>query len=114
MLRGLFFMEKDGAHQLMMVSWVVFGEVVSEVKFAFLPMNVELALAYAVADPIEAHIDCLGSTLLHFVIDDSKADFVVGLNRGGWLGVSKFMQGLADGTRVLAVLKGCANFCFGG
>jgi hypothetical protein len=35
------------------------------------PMYAKLALVDAIADPVEAHIDRFGATLLHCVIDDT-------------------------------------------
>ena len=42
-----------------MVSWtVMFGEVVGEVDGTGCPEHVELALVNAIAEPVEAHVDC--------------------------------------------------------
>ena len=47
-----------------MVSWtVMFGEVVGKVDGTGCPEHVELALVNAIAEPVEAHVDCLGSVL---------------------------------------------------
>jgi hypothetical protein len=36
---------------------MMLGKVIRLVEYAFLPVDVELALAHAVADPVEAHIN---------------------------------------------------------
>ena len=51
--------------------WMVFGEVVRSIVVCFTPVDAEVALADAVTDPVEAHIDGFGSALLVSVIGDA-------------------------------------------
>ena len=51
--------EELRAHQAMMSWGVVFGVVVSKVGASGGPVNLELTLASAISDPVEAHVNCL-------------------------------------------------------
>jgi hypothetical protein len=74
---------------LVMGSWVVFGEVISLIEGAGFPMDDELFLSGAVADPIKAHVDGFGALLLDGIVDDTFGAGVVGLNGSGWLWVAE-------------------------
>ena len=50
---------------------MMLGEVVGLVEAAFLPEDMKLPLANAVADPVKAHVNCLGSLLFDGVIGDA-------------------------------------------
>ena len=50
-------MDEVRAHQLVMAWGMVFGVVVPEVGDSGVPVNLELALAGAIPDPVEAHGD---------------------------------------------------------
>jgi hypothetical protein len=77
---------------------VMFSEIVSIVVSARFPMDEELALAYhTVTNPIEAHVDGLGSALLGGVVGNAGIGDVIGLPRCGWLGVVKFEESSAKG-----------------
>jgi hypothetical protein len=58
---------------------MVFHEVVSEVGGATLPVDDELALAYAVADPVEAHVNGFGALLVDGVIGDHSLSVWMGV-----------------------------------
>ena len=51
--------EEMRAHQAMMAWEVVFGVLVPEVGASGGPLNLELTLASAISDPVEAHVNCL-------------------------------------------------------
>ena len=87
---------------------MMLGEVIGVVESPFFPVNVELALPDAVPDPIEAHIDGFGATLLDGVVGDAGCGAVVGDNGCGWLWVPKFGKGGANGAGLFAVVEeGC-------
>ena len=46
-------------YQLVMAWGMVFGVLVSKVGASGGPVNIELALAGAITDPVEAHVDLL-------------------------------------------------------
>ena len=75
---------------------MVFGEIVSVVLLSSLPVDFELALSHAIADPVETHVDCFGASLLDSVIDDSFCTGIVCLNWRGGLWVAKKFQGIAN------------------
>ena len=56
--------EIRGADSLMVGGGMMLGKIIGTIGFAFIPENLELALADAIADPIKAHIDGFGSFLL--------------------------------------------------
>ena len=89
---------------------VVLREVIAHVDLARAPINVELTLLDAVADPVEAHIHGFGSTLLDVVVADSGGARIVNLDRGGWLGPAQFLEGRADGAGVLGIVVDGADF----
>jgi hypothetical protein len=72
---------------------MVFGEVVSHVGGAAFPVDNELALADAVADPVEAHVNGFGAFLSDGVIGDAHGILVVGLDGRGRLGMAQLSEG---------------------
>jgi hypothetical protein len=56
---GLWFVQKNGSHFLVMVSRMVLSEVIRQVDCSGRPLNVELVLVRAITYPIETHINCL-------------------------------------------------------
>ena len=98
----------------MMGCRVMFSKIISFVQNALLPINVKLALANAVANPVKAHVDGFGSFLFDRVIGDSRSGTVVSLQRGGRLGMTKFFKTYTNRASFFAVVeKGC-KLCFGG
>jgi hypothetical protein len=73
----------------------MFAEVVGFVATTFCPVNVKLALADAVADPVEAHVNGLGAFLFDGVVGDAGGGAVIGLYGGGRLGVAEFFKASA-------------------
>ena len=66
---------------------MVFCKIISTIEAAFLPVDMKLALADAIADPIEAHVDCLRSFLFDGVIGDAAGSAIVSLEWCGQLWV---------------------------
>ena len=52
-------MEEVRAHQSVMAWGMLFDVVVSEVGASGGPVNIEVALAGVIPDPVEAHVSCL-------------------------------------------------------
>lgn len=50
-------MKVDWSHDAVVRRWMVFCEVVAVVVFALAPIYFELVLAYAVSEPVEAHVN---------------------------------------------------------
>ena len=60
--------EEVRAHQLVMAWGMVFGVGVDEVGASGVPVNLELALAGAIPDPVETHVDYLIPFLLDIFV----------------------------------------------
>ena len=84
---------------------MVFCEIISTIEAAFLPVDVKLSLSDAIADPIEAHVDGLGSFLFDGVIGDAAGSAIVSLEWCGWLWVSQFFECDTHGAGFLAVVE---------
>ena len=102
------------AHGLMVSGRMVLGKIVGPVSGTGPPEDVEVALARAVAKPVEAHINGFGATLFDGVIDNATGGVVVGLKRGWRLGVTQFGQGHANWANILGIEKEGTQFGLGG
>ena len=102
------------AHCAMMARRMVLGMIVAEVLLARSPVDKKLSLSDAIANPVETHIHGFGAFLLDCVVGKSRRRGVVGLHGCGWLRVSKFGEGDADGYGFLAIVEKRADFGFSG
>jgi hypothetical protein len=93
---------------------MVFREVVSQVGGSAFPVDKELALADAVADPIEAHVNGFGALLLDSVIGNAHGTFIVSLDGCGGLGVAKLCKGGEQHGGILSIEEKGAKFGFSG
>ena len=80
---------------------MMLGKIIGTIGFAFIPENLELALADAITDPIKAHIDGFGSLLLDGVSCNATGSIVVGRHRSGWLGMAHFFKCNSERTGFL-------------
>ena len=62
-----------------MFSRVMFRDIISEIENTLFPVNMEVALADSVAQPVEAHVHRLGHFLFDCFVDDACGTFVVKL-----------------------------------
>ena len=90
----------------------MFGDVISVIGRALAPVNLELALAYAIAYPTKTHFDGLGTLLLDG--GDAAGSIVVSGNGRGWLRMAHFFESDAEGACFFAVVEKCCKFGFGG
>ena len=67
----------------------MFCEIIGKIISASPPMNGELALAYAVFDPVKTHIHGFGAALFHGIIDDARHTCVICLD---WCGTLRVTQ----------------------
>ena len=102
------------AHATMMAGGVMLGEVVSKIVGPGLPVDKKLALSDAVADPVEAHVNCFGSSLFDSVIDDAFSSGIVSFDGSGWLRPAHLFQGGSKGSALLGILEQGTNFGFSG
>jgi hypothetical protein len=96
---GIRFVECIGALSDVMLSWVMFGIVICAIAGSAAPVDMELALSDAVADPVVSHIHRLRPALFDAVVGDATGGTIVGDERCGRLRVPKFVEGdpLRDG-----------------
>ena len=105
-------MEVERTHALVMGWGMMLGDVVGHVFGPGGPENGKLALADAIAEPVETHVDGFGAALFNCVVEDAFGTFIVRLDGGGRLGVAELNEGLTDGTAVLAAEEGRTYFSF--
>jgi len=91
---------------------VVFGEVISIIVGAALPVDDELALTDA--DPVIAHVDGFGTALLDCVIGHAGCGAVVGLDTRRELGMAHFNKRGPERSTLLAVLVKTGEFSLSG
>ena len=101
-----------GAHATMVCWRVMFGEVVGEIVGAAAPVDDELALADAVADPVETHVDGLGAALFDGVVYDPGGAVVVYLKGSGGLRMAHVVEGSAEHDALFGIEEGGAEFSF--
>ena len=95
-------------------SQVVLAEVVAKVDGARCPVDDELSLLVAVADPVAAHVHGFGLVLFASAMDDAVGSSIVGLAGCGWLFPPKFFEGGAGRDGPLRVGIEAAHFGIGG
>ena len=79
---------KEWHERLVRVDRKGFREEVGEVVRALAPQHPKLALADAIAYPMEAHIDGLGPTQFNSVVGYSYCAVIVAEKNGCWLWIS--------------------------
>ena len=78
-------------HGDMMFGMMMLFEIVGAVSRSAPPIDMVLSLSDAVADPIETHIHCFGSFLLHGFIGNAAGCTVVSYHRSGRLGMAELV-----------------------
>ncbi len=91
---------------------MVLGEVVSLVSGSRFPEDVELFIANAMTNPIEAHVNGLRVFQLNRVIGDACGSAIVGLQGHGRLGMAQFLQGSPDWACLFGMEEKCFKFGF--
>jgi hypothetical protein len=69
----------------MVCKWMMFSKIVGPICSTPVPVDVELTLAHAIANPIETHVDSFGAFLFDRVVGGAGGGSVVGDNDRGWL-----------------------------
>ena len=83
-------MQVVGSNFSVMDGGMVLCVAIPVVGFARYPVDMEVALADTVANPIETHVDCFGAALFDCVVCDAFGGAVVCGEYGGWLWPSHF------------------------
>ena len=91
---------------------MMLGGVIRHVVSARGPINMEVALFYAVTDPIKTHVDGLGTNLLACAIGNARGGFIVGLHGSGGLGMAEFVECVAKDGAFFAVEEEGAELTF--
>ncbi len=92
----------------MMRGRMVFGKVISFIENALFPVYKKLALADAVTNPIETHVDGFGALLFDTLVGNTSCSAVVSLDRGRWLRMAVFFKTNAQGASLFTIVeKGC-------
>ena len=81
-------MQVGGSNPLVVRRGVVFGEVITFVGASRGPVEMVLALADAILEPVEAHVDGFGTALLDCVREDAMGHSVVCFEWCGGLGMA--------------------------
>jgi hypothetical protein len=98
----------------MMCGRMMLGEIVCQICEAGSPVNNKLFLLDAVFNPVETHVNGFRTSLLDGFVGNSGGTSVIGLNRGRWLNVAKFVESDPESGSVLGVVKEGTEFRFGG
>ena len=86
------------------------ADVVGSIPRARSPIYKEHILLDAVTDPVKAHVNGFGSLLFEAGVSKADSRRVVDLDRGGWLGMSHFLEANAERDGVSSGKEGGANF----
>jgi hypothetical protein len=108
-----FVLDVDGASGTVVLIGVMFGKVVGSVGDAAAPIDNELALADAVADPIETHVHGFGPFLFDRVVGNAGGSAVVGDDRGRWLEMSELFESDVLRNGFFAIVVEASHFGFG-
>ena len=93
---------------------MMLGAVVCPVEIAWGPVEPELALGVAAAEPIETHVHGLRLLGDNGLVGDSDGGGVVSLERGLGLWPAHFDEGLAQGDHLFGGNEEGGQFRFGG
>ena len=93
------------AHSFVMFGCMVLCKVIGAVDCGLAPVDVILALAHAIANPIKSHVDCFGPFLFDGVIGETGGRGVVGFDGSGWLWVPKLGQARPNRASFFSVVK---------
>jgi hypothetical protein len=91
---------------------VVLGEIIGQVIRTPAPVDDKLALCHTVADPVKPHILGLGVALFDCAVGDSRLTGIVGLDRGGWLGMAHALDSGSQPRSFLGVVEQRSHFGF--
>ena len=88
----------------------MFADVVTHISGARGPIYEEHILVDSVTDPVKTHVDGFGGFLFESRVGKADGRRVVDLDRGGWLGMSHFLEANAEWDGIFSGEEGGANF----
>ena len=74
-----------GADRTMVCGWMMLSKKIGPIGNTAAPINVELTLANAIANPIETHVNSFGAFLFDRVVGDAGGGSVVSDDDRRWL-----------------------------
>ena len=86
-------MEVDGANRLVVFGIVMLAGVVSKIFGAWVPRDFKNSAVDLVVNVKVSHFHAARTLTFYCTIDNTRSGFIVAMNGGGWLRVSKFFQG---------------------
>jgi hypothetical protein len=92
-----------GSYFLMVLSGMVFRDVVSKVFGPGVPDDTHVVMVHLVHDPKVAHFHGAGSLLFYGVVGDANGSGVVTMDGGGRLQVAHFFKDDADDLDFLGI-----------
>ena len=93
---------------------MVLAEVVSEVGMAWCPIYMEVSLVDSILEPVESHVNGLGSSLFDIGVCDSNCSGIIHLDWCGRLGSADFLECGSNGSSFFGIGKGSTHFGLGG
>jgi hypothetical protein len=87
----------------MMLGGMMFSGVISKIGIAGFPVDMELVLANAIAEPVKTHVHCFGAALDDSVSEYAGGTLVVKLDGGRALWVAHFLESGAHGDGVFGI-----------
>ena len=100
-----------GTHLSMMGRGMMLGVIIAKIFRARTPIDYKVSLADTVANPVETYVHCFG-VFFNSVVCKTGRYRIIGLHWRGWLRMTKFLEGDADGYSLLAVIEKGFDFCF--
>jgi len=102
------------AHQFVMCRCMMFGKIISTVRFAWGPIQVELFLGHPVFEPMVPHVECFRSFEANLGMKNAVSSGIVGFEwcTIGRLYVPHFLKGGTNRDSILCIEKEGADFGF--
>jgi hypothetical protein len=91
---------------------MLLGVIIGKIVCSGPPVDQELPLAGPVLDPVESHVDGLGSFLFDGVVGESFGSGVMDLHWGWRLRMTHLFERCPNGDGFLSVHVGGCNLCF--
>ena len=90
------------------------GPIVGKILFTRSPIDAELALAFAVSEPVEAHVHCFGALWLDFAVYNCISHSIVRLEGCSRLLMAEFLQSDLDVDNLVHCDEEGYKLSFGG
>ena len=102
-----------GTYGLMVRCGMVLGKIIGTVSSALAPVDLELALTHAIANPVKTHVDGFRPLLLDRIGSNATGSVVIGCDGRRWLWMAQFGKSDAKRAGLFAVVEQGSEFGFG-